>query len=113
MEAPDVKVLMRYDKSNGWLDGSPAAITRKVGRGSITYIGIWMDDAGMKRAAQWMLDISGVQADLPAVPEGVEVERRVGLGKNVLIFQNFSADKQTIPLAYTMRDVLDGGAVHS
>jgi beta-galactosidase len=113
VEAPDVKVLMRYGKSNGWLDGSPAAITRKVGRGSITYIGIWMNDAGMKRAAQWMLDTSGVQPDLPAVQAGVEVERRVGEGKNVLVFENFSADEQTIPFAHAMRDVLNGSTVRS
>ncbi len=113
VDAPDVKVLMRYGKSNGWLDGSPAAITRKVGRGTITYIGTWMNDEGMKNAAQWMLDTSGVKRDLPAVPAGVEVERRVGQDKSVLIFQNFSADLQTIPLAYPMRDVLDGGTVHS
>ena len=39
----DVEVLMRYGKSNGWLDGQPAAITRKVGKGRITYIGAWLD----------------------------------------------------------------------
>jgi len=60
IQSPDVKVLMRYGKSNGWLDGSPAVITRKVGSGSISYIGAWMDDAGMKRAAQWMLAIHSV-----------------------------------------------------
>ena len=31
----DVEVLMRYGKSNGWLDGQPAAITRKVGKGGL------------------------------------------------------------------------------
>src|ERR1017187_10503033 len=55
MQAPDVKVLMRYGADRGWLDGQPAAVTRKVGRGSITYVGAWLDDAGMKKASQWML----------------------------------------------------------
>ncbi len=39
----DTQVLMRYGKGNGWLDNQPAAITRKVGRGRITYIGAWLD----------------------------------------------------------------------
>ena len=113
VQSPDVKVLMRYGKSNGWLDGSPAAITRKVGRGTITYIGIWLDDAGMKNAAQWMLDTSGVKPDLPAVPEGVEVEQRTGHGKSILMFENFSQTQQTISLPQPMTDVLAGGSVHS
>ena len=113
VQAPDVKVLMHYDKSNGWLDGSPAAITRKVGRGTITYIGIWMDDAGMKNAAQWMLSMSGVKPDLPVVPEGVEVERRVGPSGSIYLMENFSASQQTISLPRAMADVLAGGSVRS
>ena len=60
----DVEVLMRYGKSNGWLDGQPAAITRKVGKGRITYIGAWLDPKTMDGAAKWMTDISGVKAAL-------------------------------------------------
>ncbi|MHB1743729.1 MAG: beta-galactosidase [Acidobacteriaceae bacterium] len=113
VQAPDVKVLMRYGKSNGWLDGSPAAITRKVGRGTITYIGIWMDDAGMKNAAQWMLSMSKVKPDLLPVPEGVEVQRRVGAGKTIFMIENFSKSEQTVSLPHTMTDVLAGGSVQN
>jgi beta-galactosidase len=28
VSSPETKVLMRYGKSNGWLDGQPAAVTR-------------------------------------------------------------------------------------
>ena len=41
--SPDTKVLLRYGKSNGWLDNQPAVITRTVGTGSITYIGALLD----------------------------------------------------------------------
>jgi beta-galactosidase len=40
VSAPDTKVLMRYGKSNGWLDDQHAAVTRKVGKGRITYIDV-------------------------------------------------------------------------
>jgi len=86
-------------------------ITRKVGRGTITYIGIWMDDAGMKSATQWMLNMSGVKPDLLAVPEGVEVERRIGADKTVFMIENFSKSEQTVSLPNRMMDVLTGDSV--
>ena len=69
---------MRYGKANGWLDDQPAAITRKVGKGRITYIGAWLDDATMKAAAKWMTEVSGVKPAFGAVPEGVDVDPRYG-----------------------------------
>ena len=41
--APDTTTLLRYGKSNGWLDNQPAVITRPAGQGRITYIGAWLD----------------------------------------------------------------------
>jgi len=109
---PDVKVVMRYGKCNGWLDGAPAAITRDAGRGSISYVGIWMNDDGMEKEVRWF--VSGhVQPDLPAVPAGVEVERRVGVGKQILLFQNFSDQPQAISLPHAMTDILTGQTVHT
>ena len=33
--SPDTKVLLRYGKSNGWLDGQPAVITRASAAGRL------------------------------------------------------------------------------
>jgi beta-galactosidase len=112
VKAPDTKVLMRYGKSNGWLDGQPAAVTRKVGKGSITYIGAWLDDAERKKAAQWMLSESGVTAVMPDVPQDVEVSVREGDGRHVVILENFG-DTKTITLPLAMTDVLKGGSTTS
>ena len=103
------EVLMRYGKSNGWLDGEPAAITRQVGKGRITYVGAWIDPATMRRAANWMTDSSGVKTPLPSVPEGVEVSLRQGERGAVFVIVNFSETAQTIPLSGPMKDVLEGG----
>jgi beta-galactosidase len=100
---------MRYGKSNGWLDDQPAVITRKVGNGSITYIGACLDDAGLKAMAQWMTKQSGVTTPLPGIPEGVEASRRYGQGHVVNILVNFSGQQQTIALPAEMKDVLQGG----
>jgi beta-galactosidase len=105
----DVEVLMRYGKSNGWLDGQPAAITRKAGKGRITYVGAWLDPKTMAAAALWMTEVSGVKPALGAVPEGVEVLPRYGGKSAVFVLVNFAETPQAIKLPAAMQDVLNGG----
>ena len=112
-KANDTEVLERYGKSNGWLDGQPAAITRKVGKGRITYIGAWLDETAMKSAAKWMTDISGVNPALGTVPDGVEVYPRHTQDRTVYILVNLAKTAQTVSLPTKMDDVLNGGAVNS
>ncbi len=107
------EALETYGKSNGWLDGQPAAITRRVGNGRITYIGAWLDDAGMQSAAKWMTEVSGVKPVLPSVPDGVDVYPRYGSRGTVFILVNFSKMEQTVPLPTAMTDVLVGGVKQS
>jgi beta-galactosidase len=111
--APDTEVLMRYGKSNGWLDGQPAAITRKVGKGRITYIGAWMDDATLLNAAKWMAETSGVSAPFGPVPDGVDVYPREGDGKKIFILVNFAKTPQTVTLPSTMHSILEGNDLTS
>jgi beta-galactosidase len=107
-QADDVKVLMRYRAPRSWLDGQAAVVTRKVGAGSITYIGAWLDGPGMQRAVQWMMSESGTQPDLFAAPQGVEVYRRVGSGRQVFIVENDSREEQTVNLPAAMNNLLTG-----
>jgi beta-galactosidase len=111
VKSPDTQVLMRYGKSNGWLDGQAAAVTRRVGKGSITYIGADLDAAGMKQAAAWMLKQSGVAAVMADLPESVDVAIRTGAGKRVVILTNYGETAATIQLPSAMEDVLKGGKV--
>jgi beta-galactosidase GanA len=103
---------MRWNAPRTWLDGRPAAVARKVGEGSIAYVGAWFDEAGMKRAVQWMVNDSGVKPDLFAAPEGVEVYRRVGGGREVFIVENDSRAEQTVKLPAAMSNVLTGETVN-
>ncbi len=112
-QAADVKVLMRYHAPFSWLDGQPAAVTRKVGSGSFTYVGAWLDEAGMKRATQWMLTESSLEPDVFAVPDGVEVYRRVAAERNIFIVENLSHAAQTITLPGIMKDAFTDQTVHS
>lgn len=67
----------------------------------------------MKKAVQWMLNMSGVKPDLLTVPAGVEVQRRVGSGRQVFMIENFSNGKQAINLPRTMSDVFSGKRISS
>jgi len=109
----DTEVLQRYGKSNGWLDDQPAAITRRVGKGRITYIGAWLDDAAMATAAKWMADVSGVKPALGEVPDGVEVYPRYGEHGAVYILVNLSKTDQRVSLPSAMNDLLEGGSKSS
>jgi beta-galactosidase len=71
--ATEAEVLLRYGKSNGWLDGH--AITRRVGQGRITYVGGVLDAKLMTAAAEWMAktSISRARARTCEVAAGDEV----------------------------------------
>lgn len=113
VQGSDVKVLMRYHALRSWLDGEPAAVTRRIGDGSFTYVGAWLDDAGTKRSVEWMLAQSGVKPDTFSVPQGVEVYRRVSKDRVVFIVENDSAEAQAVSLPRVMKDVLTQETIHS
>jgi beta-galactosidase len=110
---PETKVLMTYGKSNGWLDGQPAAITRKVGKGSITYIGANLAGEQLAAAAKWMVAASGVTAQIGELPQGVDLYERQGDGKDVWILINFAEAERTVSLPAGFEDVLAGGTKSS
>ena len=115
---PGAHVLMRYGKSNGWLDGQPAAITHAVGKGSITYIGAWLDEKTMDAAAKWMVETSGISLLPINLPKGVDLyvrrtDAKSGSQKTVWILINFGKDTATVSLPGAMTDVLAGASVES
>jgi beta-galactosidase len=102
------EVLLRYGKSNGWLDDQPAVITRAYGKGRITYIGAILDDKLMTSAADWLTQKAGVTPVFGPVPEGVEVSRRLGQGKQVFVIINYSAETREVALPRAMNLPLEG-----
>jgi beta-galactosidase len=104
--APDVEVLSRYGASNGWLDGQPAVITHRYGKGRITYVGAILDSNLMAALADWLMKISGVVPAFGPVPDGVEASRRVGPDSTVFVLVNFSPEKQIVALPHAMKAIL-------
>lgn len=105
--SPDAEVLLRYGKSNGWLDGQPCAITRSYGRGRITYIGAVLDEKLVVATAQWMAKTGEIKPAFGPVPDGIEVSRRMGPNRSVFVLINFSPEKRTVMLPRAMRSLLE------
>jgi beta-galactosidase len=111
LSARDAQVILRYGKggSGGWLDDQPAAITKVVGKGRITYIGGLLDNEALASAAKWMLEQAAVQPAVLEVPAGIEVCRRVGSGgRQVYVVMNHGSVKAQVKLLHAMHDVLKG-----
>jgi beta-galactosidase len=113
--SPETKVLMRYGRSNGWLDDQPAVLERKVGNGSITYVGAWLDQQLLDKLTTSWLQQAGVKPIVSNTPEGVEVCERSGKGKTVLILINHNTTPQQVTLPAAMTNLLasDHGRVSS
>lgn len=110
--ASDAEVLLTYGKANGWLDGKPAVISRKAGKGRITYVGALVDDGVMKGLIDSALTGAGVARTF-AVPRDVELMTREGKGYQIVILINHSREPKSVALPGAMADVLRGGTVTS
>jgi beta-galactosidase len=108
--SPDTKVLMRYGKAPlGWLDNQPAAITRKIGSGSITYIGADLEGDTLANAAKWMVADANLHPEIGTLPPGVDLYIRSDAHHEVWILINFGkpdAPPQTVQLPSAFEDVL-------
>ena len=109
--AHDAQVLLSYGNSNGWLDGQPAMITRRVGQGRITYLGAILDPNLMSQVVSWATDNAQVQSEFGPVPANVEVCRSVGGSHTVFILINHGGTAAHVLLPSEMREVLNGGNV--
>ncbi len=106
---PDTKVLMRYGKTPlGWLDDQPAAITRQVGKGRITYIGADLEGSTLDAAAKWMVSDAGVHPEFGTLPPGVDLYIRKDATHEVWILINFEQAPQTVALPTAFTNVLAG-----
>lgn len=109
IHAKDVRVLLSYEKSNGWLDGHPAMVVQNFGKGKIAYLGTILDASLMHDAVQWMVAGAHVRPAFGAVPANVEVCRRERGNTQVFIFINHGELPVTIPLPSPMRNWLVAG----
>jgi beta-galactosidase GanA len=63
--------------------------------------------------AQWLVKSSGITPVFGAVPEGIEVSRRVKHGAAVYVLINFKKERQRVVLPKPMLSLLDEKEVSS
>lgn len=96
--APDVRTVATYQDKGGWLDGKAAIVTRKVGNGSITYVGAWLDPATMSKLATKLLAEAKVTPLIADAHPDFEIAEREGGGKRILIAINHGKDAHPLTL---------------
>ena len=103
--APDTTTLLRYGKSNGWLDNQPAVITHAIGTGSITYIGALLD---AKLLANILTPFEPKLRPLfQPLPANIELCRRTAANREILILINHSNDLTTATPLVPVHDILN------
>ena len=103
------QVLLHYGAGNAWLTGQAAAIEHRYGRGAIIYLGTILNRRLMHAFVAQRLASAGVHSPFGVLPAGVELMRRVGEGREVVIVINHASAARTVQLPYAMRDVLHRG----
>ena len=97
-KAKDVEVLATWSDPGGWLDGKAAAVTRRVGKGRITYLGGWFDEAMLARVTAKFLGEAKIAPVVPGAHPDVEVSERDGGGKRLLVLINHGGEAHDVAL---------------
>ena len=106
MQSPDTQVILRYGQGRTWLSGEPAAIRRRCGSGTITYLGALLDPALMSVFVKRALDAAHVASVFGPLPPDVELMRRVGGGRHIFVLINHGAQERSVDLPAGMQDLL-------
>jgi beta-galactosidase len=103
---PATSAPLHYGAGSSWLEGEPAMIERHIGKGTLAYLGALLDPNLMHAAISALATDAGVQPVFGALPEGVEVCRRIGAGREVLVLINHGDAGAELHLPDGMRIVL-------
>lgn len=107
-DAPGLETLLAYAPRDGFLDGQAGVVTRRVGKGRVTYVGAWLDAPSMARVVAWAARQAGAKPLLAAIPAGVEVAARQGPAGRVTIAINWNDTPRSFALPAPARDAVDG-----
>ena len=101
-------VIARYGESNGWLDGQVAITSHPFGRGCVTYVGAYLDEAAQQQLLDHITEAAGV---LPIMkcPTGVEARKRIHAdGDEVFILINHERTEKQVHFPWYAHEHLHG-----
>jgi len=96
----NARIIARYGKSNGWLDGQIAISVNTYGSGLVYYVGAYLDEAAQQTFFTQLLEASNVPTMVSA-PD-VEIRTRVGSGGNETFYVviNHASTERTIHMPW-------------
>lgn len=98
--------LLHYGAGNGWLDGQPAMIERRIGSGTLDYLGALLGPSLMQKMIGRLVQQAGVTPVFGPLPAGVEACRIVGEGRSVFVLINHGTQDAALDLPDRTRIVL-------
>jgi beta-galactosidase len=107
VSTPGATIDSTYTDPGGWLDHQPAMLTRRIGQGTLSYLGTIPDPAtlsGLLTRYAPALPATILPANPPAT---LELCTRSSATGTVTILINHAQTPMTTPLLHPMRDLLD------
>lgn len=104
----NARVLARYGKSNGWLDGQIAVSVHTFGNGLVYYSGVYLDESAQQILIKRVLEAANIPG-LVTSPD-VEISTRVRPGRNetIYIVINHASSERAIHMPWPSFDHLTG-----
>ena len=104
------RVIARYKKSNGWLDGRVAITVNSYGKGLVYYVGTYLDEPAQQILMTRLLKTAKVTTIV--TPPGIEIGVRTRPdGGNVYIVINHTAEERPIQLPWPAIEHLSGAMI--
>jgi beta-galactosidase len=107
------QTTLRYGAGNGWLAGQPAMIERRIGAGTLAYLGALLDPDLMHSTLAALAGRAGVTAAFGPLPAVVEVCRRAGEGREVFVLINHGDQSAHVDIPAGARIALGDGSASS
>jgi beta-galactosidase len=99
-------LLAHYGSANGWLDGQPAIAVHPAGKGSVYYIGAYLDEAFQEKLMDHVLSTTGIQSF--KAPENIEIHKRVDQkGNEIYILVNHDSGEKVVPMPWPCHEHLE------
>ena len=111
LDGERTQVLASYGLSNGWLDGQPAITRHRIGKGTVFFIGAYLDGQSQIIILQEILREARIQPVM-RTPDGVEACRRVSeANREIIILINHLPAEQRVQLPWPATDHIRGQVV--
>jgi beta-galactosidase len=108
LDEAGTKIIARYGKSNGWLDGQVAVTSHSYGKGCLTFVGAYLDEPSQQKLLEDIARSAGVEP-LMETAAGVEVRKRVNAqGGEVFIIVNHERTDNQVTLPWQACEHLSG-----